>query len=54
MRTLIRNYFNIKEVYTQIILVDKKVKIFNFFLKEFILFEISIKFNMSKILDNKL
>ena len=42
IRALIRDYFNMREVHAQIILVNKKVKIFHFCLKEFILFEISI------------
>ena len=47
VRASIRDYFNIKEIHAQIILVDKKVKIFYFCLKEFILFEISIQLCMS-------
>ncbi len=43
MRASIRNYFNIREIHVQIILVNKKVKIFYFYFKEFIFFEISIQ-----------
>jgi len=43
VRVLIRNYFNMKKVHAQIIFIDKKVKIFYFYLKEFALFEISIQ-----------
>ena len=43
VRALIRDCFNIREIHVQIILVDKKVKIFYFCLKEFILFEVSIQ-----------
>ncbi len=54
IRASIRDYFNMKKIHAQIIFVNKKIKIFNFFLKEFTLFEISIQFNMLKTLDNEL
>ena len=43
MRASIRDHLDMKEIHVQIILVDEKVKIFNFSLKEFILFEINIQ-----------
>ncbi len=35
IRALIKNHFDTEEIHVQIILVNKKVKIFNFFFKEF-------------------
>ena len=42
MKTLIRNYFNAEKIHAQTVLVNKKIKIFHFCFKEFILFKISI------------
>ena len=42
MRALIKDYFNIREIHAQIILVNKKVKIFHFYFKEFTFFEVSV------------
>ena len=47
IRMLIRNYFNVREIHVQTVLVNKKVKIFYFCLKEFILFKISVQLCMS-------
>ena len=46
MRVSIRDHFNTEEIHTQIIFIDKKVKIFYFCLKEFALFEISVQLCM--------
>ena len=43
IRALIKDHLNIREIHAQIILVNKKVKIFNFSFKEFVLFEIDIQ-----------
>ncbi len=47
MRALIRNYFDIRKIHIQTVFINKKVKIFDFFLKEFTLFEVSIQLCMS-------
>ena len=46
MRVLIRNHLNMREIHVQIILIDEKVKIFDFSLKEFVFFEVDIQFCM--------
>jgi len=46
MRVLIRDYFDAEEIHVQTVLINEKVKIFYFCLKEFILFEISVQLCM--------
>ena len=46
IRASFRNYFDMRKIHAQIILVNKKVKIFDFSLKEFVLFEIDVQLCM--------
>jgi len=47
VRASIRDYLDIEKIHVQTVLVNEKVKIFNFSLKKFTLFEVDIQLYMS-------
>ena len=47
MKASIRDYFDTRKIHVQTVLVNNKVKIFNFSFEEIVFFEINIKLNVS-------